>query len=170
MPPAEIKVEKKSKHSEIVEPNFFECVLREFDIKINYPSTWLRRDDLITDPNTRAMFQSPQEDPTDQLLESVLVSVDSSIGNMTLDTFIQGNIVDLRQNNPNFNLIESTATTLGGVPAHQIVFSTNTRQCLIVATIRHQKAYYVMYYSEGEKYQKFLSSAEQMISSFEFLS
>jgi hypothetical protein len=91
------------------------------------------------------------------------------MGNMTLDTFIKANIANLRQNNSDFTLIESTPTTLSGVPAHQIVFSTNQKKALIVATLRNNIFYWLIYRSEPVSYVKFVSSAEQMISSFEFL-
>lgn len=152
------------KHSEVVEPSFHECILPEYSIRINYPSTWTSKYDNL-DPNTKVWFQNP----TDMLQEGLMVVVDDSIGHMTLDTFVQGNINSLKKDNSDFSLIESTSTTLGGVPAHQIVFLANHKKALTVLTIRNNIAYCLTYYSEPEKYQKFLSSAEQMISSFKFL-
>jgi len=88
---------------------------------------------------------------------------------MTLESFIEGNITNLRQENSDFTLIESTPTTVSGVPAHQIVFTANQKKTLVVATVRNNVFYWIIYQSEPASYLKFLSSAEQMISSFEIL-
>ena len=157
----------ENKSNEVLEPNFDECLLPEYSIKINYPSSWSRKDDN-SDP-IKVMFLSPQESPNDQLLEGLSVSVDDTLGNMTLESFIEGNITNLRQENSDFTLIESTPTTVSGVPAHQIVFTANQKKTLVVATVRNNVFYWIIYQSEPASYLKFLSSAEQMISSFEFL-
>lgn len=115
------------------------------------------------------MFQSPKEGPTDQFLDGLVVSVDEKLGNMTPQNFIEVNIANLRQNNSDFTLFESTPTTLSGVPAHQMVYLANNMKTLVVATVRNNVFYWFQYSSEPESYLKFLSSAEQMISSFEFL-
>ena len=158
----------ENKFNEVLEPNFFECLLSEYGIKINYPSTWTRRDD--TSGTLKVAFQSPKESPTDQFLDGLAVGVDESLPNTTLERFIELNIADLRKNNSDFTLFESTPTTLSGIPAHQIVYLAGNMKTLVVATTRNNVFYLLYYSSEPESYVKFLSSAEQMISSFEFVS
>jgi ribosomal protein L40E len=155
------------KHSEVIEPSFNECILPEFKVKINYPSTWIRRDD--TTGSLKVMFQSPKEDPTDQFLDALGVAVDETSGNMNLQKFIEVSIAQTRRENKDFKQLESTPTTLSGLPAHQIVYLANNLKWLVVVTVRKNVFYWLQYCSEPEKYQKFLSSVEQMISSFEFL-
>lgn len=66
----------ENKSNEVVEPNFDECLLPEYSIKINYPSSWERKDDN-SDP-IKVMFLSPQEGPTDQFLDGLAVAVDDT--------------------------------------------------------------------------------------------
>jgi hypothetical protein len=157
----------ENKSNEVVEPNFLECLLPEYNIKINYPSSWIRRDD--TSGVMKVMFQSPKEGPTDQFLDGLAVAVDETLGNMTPQHFIEVNIANMRQNNSDFKLFESTPTTLSGLPAHQMVYLANNMKTLVVATVRNNVFYWLQYASEPKSYLKFLSSAEQMISSFEFV-
>jgi hypothetical protein len=156
-----------NKPNEVLEPNFLECLLPEYNIKINYPSTWTRRDD--TSGAMKVAFQSPKENPTDRFLDGLAVAVDETLGNMTPQHFIEVNIADMKKNNSDFTLFESTPTTLSGAPAHQMVYMTNKTKSLIVATVKNNIFYWIQYSSEPESYLKFLSSVEQMISSFEFL-
>jgi hypothetical protein len=88
---------------------------------------------------------------------------------MTLQKFIEVSIAQTRRENSDFKQLESTPTTLSGLPAHQIVYLANNLKWLVVVTVRKNVFYWLQYCSEPEKYQKFLSSVEQMISSFEFL-
>jgi ribosomal protein L40E len=157
----------ENKSNEVVEPNFFECLLPEYNVKINYPSTWTRRDDT-SDP-CKVIFQSPKEGPSDPYLDGLGVAVDETLGNMTPQHFIEVNIADMRKNNSDFTLFESTPTTLSGVPAHQMVYLANNKKTLVVATVRNNIFYWLQYAAEPESYLKFLSSVEQMISSFQFL-
>ena len=155
------------KGDEVIEPSFKECILPEFKVKINYPSTWTRRDD--TTGSLKVMFQSPKEDPTDQFLDALGVAVDETSGNMNLQQFIEVSIAQTMRENSDFEQLESTPTTLSGLPAHQIVYLANNLKWLVVVTVRKNIFYWLQYCSEPAKYQKFLSSVEQMISSFEFL-
>ena len=155
------------KHSEVIEPSFYKCILPEYNVKIKYPSTWTRRDD--THDALKVVFQSPKEGPSDPYLDGVGVAVDETLGNMTPQHFIEVNIADMRKNNSDFTLFESTPTTLSGVPAHQMVYLANKKKTLVVATVRNNIFYWLQYAAEPESYLKFLSSVEQMISSFEFL-
>jgi serine/threonine-protein kinase len=152
----------------VVEANFREFILRENNIKINYPSNWIRNYDN-SNPMVKAIFQSPKERPTDQRRGTVFVGIDDTIGNVTLDTFNENVIKSYSQGRSDFKLIESSPSTLSGITAHQIIFSTSQIKVLNVSTIKDKVAYWVMYAAEPDKYLKFLSSAEQMISSFEIL-
>ena len=154
---------------EVVEANFRECILKEFNIKINYPSIWIRKTD-DSDPKVKVIFEAPKEN-TDQLPDGVSVYVDDTIGEMTLVTAIKNLIKSLKEQCSDFELIESTPSTLSGIPAHQIIFSSSQKmmKSLIILTIKDKVAYWVTYIADPKRYLKFLSSTEQMISSFVFL-
>jgi len=75
-----------------------------------------------------------------------------------------------KKKNSDFVLLESTATTVAGLPAQQTVFMAGGKKYLYVFTPRADKLYLIIYVSVPEKYLKFLSIVEQMIASFEFIS
>ncbi len=90
--------------------------------------------------------------------------------NISLNEFIDLNIRDLKDTRPEFNLIESTPTTLGEVPAYRIVFTETGQKKLGISAIKGNKVYMVSYGTRPERYLKYLSTVEQMIASFGFLS
>ena len=69
-----------------------------------------------------------------------------------------------KKKNSDFVLLESIATTAGGLPAQQAVFLAGGRKYLYVFTPRASKVYLIVYVSTPEKYLKFLSIVEQMIT------
>jgi hypothetical protein len=79
-------------------------------------------------------------------------------------------IESFKKKNSDFVFLESISTTLGGLPAQQVVFTAGGRMYLYVFTPRATKVYFIMYMSMPEKYLKFLPVVEQMITSFEFIS
>lgn len=149
--------------SKVDEASFLECKSSENNIKINYPSTWTKEYDNSKPPVKAIIFLPPNEPA------NLVVTVDDTIGNISLDEQIQDFITKARKGLPDFKLIESTPSTLSGVAAHQITFSDGQTKRLIVNTIKNNVLYSIMYIAQREKYNKFLSSAEQMISSFEIL-
>ena len=87
---------------------------------------------------------------------------------VTLQYLVDSNVTNKKQSNPSFVLKESVPTTLGGIPAHQIVFIEDEVKFLRVMALKQKKSYYLLYRAQHEKYIKFLAIAEQMISSFQF--
>ena len=69
----------------------------------------------------------------------------------------------------NFEILESSLSTFVGMPAYQIVYIENGVKILAVVTTKGNKAFAIMYFSRPEKYQEYLSTVEQMITSFEFI-
>jgi hypothetical protein len=117
-------------------------------------------------------FGIPKENSTDLSFDSLCVYVLDMPANynISLNEFIDLNIRDLKDTRSEFNLIESTPTTLGGVPAYQIVFTETGQKKLGVSAIKGSKVYMVSYGARPERYLKYISTVEQMIASFEFLS
>jgi serine/threonine-protein kinase len=159
-----------NRNIEAVEANFRQCVLNEYNIKINYPSDWNKKTD---NPNSqvKVIFEAPKE-VSEQIPDYVEVCVDDKIGEMTLDACIKKLIENLREQCSDFELIESTPTTLSGIGANQIIFSSSQKmlKSLVVVTTKDKVAYLVSYIADPSSYLKFLSSVKQMISSFEIVS
>jgi Double zinc ribbon len=163
-----------SSEPSIVEDNFLECMQPEFDIKIKYPATWHRIDKQDLKPPLVLAFRSSKETRSDQFLETMGISVlqvsaDLS-KNLTPQSCAESTIQSFKEENSDFVLLESTTTTLAGLPAQQVVFTAGGKKYLYVCTPRANKVYFIMYVSKPEKYLKFLSIIEQMVTSFEFIS
>jgi hypothetical protein len=153
--------------------NFIVCVLPEYNLRINYPAAWqIVGNKAILYNNMVVGFGIPKENSTDLSFDSLCVYVLDMPANynISLNEFIDLNIRDLKDTRSEFNLIESTPTTLGGVPAYQIVFTETGQKKLGVSAIKGSKVYMVSYDARPERYLKYISTVEQMIASFEFLS
>jgi hypothetical protein len=153
--------------------NFAVCVLPEYGLKINYPMTWqiVGNETFLHNNNIVVGFGIPKENPADLSFDSLCIySLDMPANhNISLDEFIDLIMRDLKDTCPEFNLIDLTPTTLGGVSAYQIVFTETGQKKLGVSAIKGSKAYIVSYGARPERYLKNLSTVEQMIVSFEFL-
>jgi ribosomal protein L40E len=152
--------------SEVVKPSFNECKLSEYNVKIDYPSTWTRIYNE-ENPKVKAIFQFQKEGAARHA--TVFVGIDNTIGDMNLDKLIENKITAMRQERMDFKLIESTPSRLSGIAAHQIIFSVREIKCLDVTAIKDNVSYWVMYTADPEIYFRFLSLAKRMISSFEIL-
>ena len=152
----------------IMETNYLECVVPEWNFKINYPASWLRVDRAFVGPPVVVGFMSPKESPSDPFMESFNVATED-VPDVTLQSLVDSSVANKKQSDPSFVLIESVPTTLGGIPAHQIVFTESELKSLCVMALKQRKSYYLLYQAKPDKYIKFLAIAEQMISSFQFL-
>jgi PsbP-like protein len=153
--------------------NFIVCVLPEYNFRINHPAAWqIVGNKAILYNNMVVGFGIPKENSTDLSFDSLCIYVLDMPANynISLNEFIDLNIRDLKDTRPGFNLIESTPTTLGGVPAYQIVFTEIGQKKLGISAIKGNKVYMVSYGTRPERYLKYISTVEQMIASFEFLS
>lgn len=157
-----------SLENEIVESNFLEYVNYEYHFKMNYPASWAMHDKNLPDPLLKVAFQSPKENPSDQFLEGLGIIIFDKPPGVTLMNLVEAELNNIKQK-PNTVLLESVPITLSGNQAHQYVSTEGGKKSLNVITIIEDKCFYIYYLAESQKYLKFLSTAEQMISSFQFL-
>jgi ribosomal protein L37E len=137
-----------------------------YGVKINYPSNW--RVGKGRTPSASVIFQSPKENPSDILFESVGIS-SYNITNETPEQLMQGAINQLGKKHHDFTLIESVPTILAGRQAHRIVYEAGRKRYMGVVTIEKNKAYQVMYVAEPSKYDRYLPIVQKMIGSFEII-
>lgn len=143
----------------------------EYNLKIDYPNTWQKRDKTTESQPFIVAFRRAKENPSDSYLESVDIHVrDIPTSNISLNQYIELQIKNLKAVNPDFSLIESTPTTIAGNTAHQLLYISKGDKRLFISTIKGEKIYNIMYNSKPNNYMKYLSTVEQMIASFEFLS
>jgi len=126
--------------------SFKTCELPAYGVKINYPSKW--RVGKGPTPSTFVIFQSPKENPSDILFESVGISSYDIIAIETLEQLMQGVINYLGKKHHDFTLIESVPTILAGRQAHRIVYDAGGKRYMGTVTIEKNKAYQVIYVAE----------------------
>jgi eukaryotic-like serine/threonine-protein kinase len=145
----------------------------EYNLKIDFPDTWRKIDKTTESQPFIVAFRRLKENPSDLYLESVDIQVrdiPTNISNISLSQYIELQIKNLKAVNPDFSLVESTPTTIAGNAAHQLLYISKGDKRLFISTIKGDKIYNITYNSKPEKYQEYLSTIEQMIASFEFLS
>jgi hypothetical protein len=156
------------------EGNFLECILPEYNLKINYPVTWERIERKTgLKPPSIIGFRTPKENTSDSFLGIVTIGIISNLpSNITLKEYTDLNVKNLRKKYTDFLLIESTSTTITArdIPAYTLVYVERGMKSLVVTTIKENKAYIIMYRHKPEKYVKYVATAQKMVSSFEFLS
>jgi hypothetical protein len=152
--------------------NFLQCLLPEYNLKINYPSTWEKADrntSVIPHPYV-VVFAPPVESFPSSYREFVGISIVDNTINSVMECMDQ-HIDRIRNAEPNYNILESSSTTIQGSPAYRLRYINGGGiKILAVATRREDKVYSIMYFSRPKKYQEYLFTVEQMITSFEFLS
>jgi serine/threonine-protein kinase len=156
---------------------FLEYVLPEYGLKISYPTTWEKVNKTDLRPPLVIGFRRPRKNNSDPFLESVgiaIIDISSDLVtsplHIILKEYVDGNISDLKHRFPDFVLAESAPTTIAGNEAHQLVYIERGTKNLAIFTVKGNKVYNIVYRSRPEVFLKYLSTVEQMIASFEFLS
>jgi hypothetical protein len=137
--------------------------LPAYGVKINYPSKW--EIDNHPEPPNFIIFKSPIENSSDTLSESVAISSFNTI-NETPEQVMQGIIIILERENPDFALIESVPTKLAGRQAHRIVCDFGGKRYGSIVTIKKDLAYQITYVAEPSKYDIYLPTVQKMVNSF----
>jgi hypothetical protein len=157
--------------------DFRECVLPEYGLKISYPTAWEKVNKTDLRPPLVIGFRRPRESNSEPFLESVGIAIIyvcsdivTSPSHVILKEYIDGNIADLKRRFSDFVLAMSAPTTVAGNEAHQLVYIERGTRNLAIFTVKGNKVYNIVYRSRPEVFLKYLSTVEQMIASFEFLS
>jgi hypothetical protein len=135
-------------------------------IKINYPSNW--RVGKGRTASTLVIFQSPKENPSDSLFESVGIA-SHNVTNETPEQLMHGAINSLKKKHHDFSLIESVPAMLAGRQAHRIVYDAGGKRYMGLVMIEKNRAYQVMYVAEPSKYDSYLPIVQKMMDSFEII-
>lgn len=140
---------------------------------MDYPIGWTIVEEGLSKPLVVG-FSSQKENVYDRFLETVGIGVLQIPKQMTLDQFVQLNINDLKNKNPDFKIQESSQTRLCNMPAHRIVYDIQGKRYLWISIIKpnetsdNNTAYMIWYVAEIAKYTIYLPIALKMINSFGF--
>jgi hypothetical protein len=136
-----------------------------YGFRINYPQGWTGQQGQVMGLDA-FVFSSPGG-------TSVSVVIENLPYPMTLDEYVSSGITVLKQAFPDINFIESSATTLAGLPAHRLEYTCTvegrTFKRMQTAVIKGSKAYIVTYEAEISIFPNDLGTAQDMINSFAFI-
>jgi len=130
---------------------------------LEYPSDWLKEESLS--------FISPRLSVSDEAPESISVTTEPKLSNLTLEEYSDSSITMLESQFPNFTLIESSNSTLSGYPASQIVYTYTFEDVdlknLQIWTIADDMVYVLTYGGTTKEFDNSLPVIQDMIDSFE---
>ena len=151
-----------------------------FGIKLEYPITWSafelnsRFRDNVT--SGIALLRAPRDNVSDKYAEKVNFNTqvfDSK--NVTLDAYTSS-ILKSYANTSGVKVIESSATTFAGQPAHKVVITDDRVEPLklkkmqVWSVINNSKSYVVTFGAEESKYQAYLPLFQDILNSLKITS
>jgi eukaryotic-like serine/threonine-protein kinase len=145
------------------ENNFVTYNNPTFAIRIQYPSDWGRLDLSFLENDSADIDFYPLDDTSGA--KNVRIQVKTlPLQNMALDEY-----TNVQTNSIEGQLLESNATALADLPAHEIVFTNLGLKTMQIWTIKDDKIYTITYVAEEEDYQNDFLIAQRMIKSFEII-
>jgi hypothetical protein len=130
-----------------------------FGITIQYPSDWGRLDLSFLEASADIDFY-PLDDTSGAKDVRIQVKTLPS-QNMTLEQYTDTQIESIEG-----QILESNATTLAGMEAHQLIFTNIGLKTMQVWTLQDDKVYTITYVAEEEDFENDLQVARRMIESF----
>lgn len=131
---------------------------------LEYPSNWQKEESLS--------FASPQGGIDNRAPEVISITTEVlPTSDFSLDTYSESAIGQV-ESFPDFKLLNSTSTTLAGLPAHMIVYSFTDEeiqtpwQNLQVWTIKDGIAYIITYGGVPEEFESSLPALQSVMDSF----
>ena len=156
--------------------NFLAYTNPDHGIKIDYPANWKLDEHPYTDKFI-ALLTSTLKNSSDVSPATFTVSVETLKKNISLDNYTNANLAKAKQSLPRFQLIDSNATILAGIPANKIVYTFASPdpdvqipfKSMNIWTINQGKAYNISYTQARSQYNKYLDVIEHMINSFNII-
>ncbi|HJY15972.1 MAG TPA: PsbP-related protein [Nitrososphaeraceae archaeon] len=131
----------------------------KFGIRVQYPSDWGRLDLSFLGASADIDFY-PLDDTSGT--KDVRIQVKAlPLQNMTLEQY-----TNIQINSVEGQILESNGTTLGNLPAHEIVFTNIGLKTMQVWTLKDDKVYTITYVAEEDDYENDLQIAQRIIESF----
>jgi|GEM_PF-4186610 hypothetical protein len=138
---------------------------RQYNLTIEYPIGWTVEEGFF---GTLVSFISPLRDARDQLTENVNVLIQDQGGEM-VDLALATNIaLEELQKLPNFILVTSEPTTVGGRRAHAVVYTSESDGSTSlkfkqVWTMQNDGLYVFSFAAEPSQYDEYVQIFERML-------
>ncbi|MGB3205647.1 MAG: protein kinase [Crinalium sp.] len=142
-------------------------------IKIQYPENWQKKD--VENPfiGEVVLFTYPSNQ-TNKFEPKISIRIeDLSRQSISLEDYTNSAIKEIQKYLENASITDSSSTTLGGIPAHRMVYNGMNGESRLIKNLEiwavfNQKAYIISYTATPEEYPNYLESVEKMINSFKF--
>jgi serine/threonine-protein kinase len=121
------------------------------------------------------IFQSPLESDSDRFQEQLIVNLVELDNPVLLDERTEKIIADLRTSLKNFELSDrcDREIILANGKTNTICYTAQDEgrklKYLLALTLNGDRAYYLTYIAEPDKYDKFLGTAKEMMKSFQIV-
>ena len=153
--------------------NFLTYQNSTYGISVQHPSNWIKEENHnLTAAGRIVKFSSPPGTPHATLN---IIGGNRLPSNMSLEQFSAASINNLCQSFPRFNLLESSSNTLGGFPAHRVVYTAEVApgfgvKSMQVWTIKDARDFIITYVSLPSDFSNYLPTVQHMIDSIAFIS
>ncbi|AFY82524.1 tetratricopeptide repeat protein [Oscillatoria acuminata] len=145
-----------------------------YGFKMQVPRQWKIQEPQDSITGTVAVFLAPPESGTAQFYEKVSITVeDLSSHPQTLEQYTDKAVQEIRDYVPDaMFLVERDPRTLGNHPAYRVMYTGKMGekevQRMLVWIVKEDRAYIVSYESAKGKFDRVLTTVEEMIKSLEF--
>jgi hypothetical protein len=147
-----------------------------FGLSIQYPSSWagmqLRADPFAqTNTSIVAIFEAPRENLSDSYRENLILSVQGPLEDtISLEEYTQNSLSAFRSMSDRISILESSPSTLSGLPAHEITYSSglqdlNLKKMQIFTIVNGSTAYVVTFGAEESQFDKYIPAIMKMVNS-----
>jgi hypothetical protein len=149
-----------------------------FGLSIQYPSSWagiqLRADPFAqTNTSMVAIFEAPRENLSDSYRENLIISVQGPLEDaISLEEYTQNSLNAFRTMSDTIMVLESSPSTLSGLPAHEIIYSSglqdlnlNLKKMQIFTIVSDNSAYVVTFGAEESQFNKYIPVIMKMVNS-----
>jgi hypothetical protein len=147
-----------------------------FGLSIQYPSSWAGtqlRSDPFSQTNTSivAIFEAPRENLTDSYRENLILSVQGPLEDtISLDEYTQNSLNAFRSMSDRVSILESSPSTLSGLPAHVITYTSGLqnltlKKMQIFTIVNDNTAYVVTFGAEESQFNKYIPVIMKMVNS-----
>ncbi|WP_293351320.1 MULTISPECIES: serine/threonine-protein kinase [unclassified Microcoleus] len=140
-------------------------------IKMKYPDNWTKQEESNAITQEVVQFISPKESEGDKFQERLIVTVEPTTNNKTLDEYTKLSKQEILKLDKNAKIDKEEESTLAGKNGYRVVYTTKEGneefKKLNVWTMKNDKAYLITYEAEAGKYKQFLPVVEKMIKSLE---
>jgi hypothetical protein len=147
-----------------------------FGLSIQYPSSWaglqLRADPFAqTNTSIVAIFEAPRENQSDPYRENLIINVQGPLQDtISLGEYTQNSLNAFSTMSDSIMVLESSPSTLSGLPAHQIIYSStlenlNLKKMQIFTIVNDNTAYVVTFGAEESQFNKYIPVIMKMVDS-----